>query len=618
MARKRHEFDNQTLKVSAYRDKFGIIPPNHDTSQPSVQIPTHVNITGIDPFILQYWKNIPLAREHLKKELAKLHSQLDPNFNIDKELRILCTITEDNIEARSHVKVWATDVKETVNALVSCIQVKRRLCVKKIWDLVLEKAKKVKQENKDVFLVKKDEESAIYVVGPTAKADTAYNQFDQICFELEQSMEQIKTKIELKGTDRLVFLKSAMMEKLKRDRPKMKMLLGQKDIEVEGPPRDILDTQNEIYSFMKLIEHRSLQLSAGKLKVLNAHLQKQNSYLEQSMKNLAAVIQVKSTTAVISGATDDIRKCEEILKNDIKETVQKISDEEKVALSDKIWTPFYDSLNKQSGGMMYLEVKTHRVEINIAAHKTDFNMILETVRQHLRKNTIKTAVAKVGKFPFKYIQRHMEKDLREIEQSFSSYSIKIEPSDDYSFKISGTEDGLTPAKKRVEGLKDPIRTKTYVVNSSGMLNYFMNDVMGQLFIKHTEDSNQVLIHHDGFRWVEEPQSGLPEEKQVKGPPFHIPEDEWVKEPQPDILENPQVKETTFHKPFSSLNSSTGQTFKEIEKVTHSTGVTIMAVVGNLPTHPVEIIVNAANGKLMHVGGLAKAIVDAGVYTYMNN
>ena len=128
MARKSHEFDNQTLKVRAYRDKFGIIPPNHDTTQPSVQIPTHVNITGIDPFILQYWRNIPLAREHLKKELAKLHSELDPNFNTDKELRILCTITEDDIEARSQVKAWATNVNESVNALVGGIQVKRRLC----------------------------------------------------------------------------------------------------------------------------------------------------------------------------------------------------------------------------------------------------------------------------------------------------------------------------------------------------------------------------------------------------------------------------------------------------------------------------------------------------------
>ena len=466
--------------------------------------------------------------------------------------------------------------------------------MKKIWDLVLDKARKLKQENKTIVLIEKDDEFAIYIVAPTAEVDTVYNQFDVICFELEQSVELIKSKVELKGTDLMVFQKSVIMERLARDRPKMKILIGVNKVELEGPTRDILDTQNEIHSFIQRIEHRKIQLSVGKLKVFKALLQQQNSYLELSMKNLTAVIQIEDTSAVVSGESGDVKKCEEILKSDIKEKAHKISKEEQVAVNGMIWTSFKNSLNAQCKGVLYLEFQNSISEINIAAHKTDFDMISERLQQHLRKNTIKTVSLQFDKLQVKYIQRHMEKDLRQIEQSLSSYCIKIERSDNYDFKISGTEDGLNPAKKRVEGLKDKIRTEKHAINSPGMLNYLKNEEMGQLFIKHQEDTHQVLIHYGDFVQVKQEKMDILEE--------------------PVIMKSPKIQEDTFLKPFfpQHVSAVRSTTTKEIRKVTHPSGVIVKAVVGDLTTHPVELIVNAANGKLKHIGGLAKAIVDRGM------
>lgn len=46
------------------------------------------------------------------------------------------------------------------------------------------------------------------------------------------------------------------------------------------------------------------------------------------------------------------------------------------------------------------------------------------------------------------------------------------------------------------------------------------------------------------------------------------------------------------------------------------GVTIMAVHGDITKLPVEVIVNAANSRLDHIGGLAKDIANKGYY-YIN-
>ena len=52
------------------------------------------------------------------------------------------------------------------------------------------------------------------------------------------------------------------------------------------------------------------------------------------------------------------------------------------------------------------------------------------------------------------------------------------------------------------------------------------------------------------------------------------------------------------------------TYKK-SKVILSSGVAVFTAMGNLTSYKVDAIVNAANDKLQHSGGIAKAIVDKG-------
>ena len=45
------------------------------------------------------------AKTHLEKELNKVHARPETNSS-DEVLRALCTITEDDVAARSQVKGW--------------------------------------------------------------------------------------------------------------------------------------------------------------------------------------------------------------------------------------------------------------------------------------------------------------------------------------------------------------------------------------------------------------------------------------------------------------------------------------------------------------------------------
>ena len=69
-----------------------------------------------------------------------------------------------------------------------------------------------------------------------------------------------------------------------------------------------------------------------------------------------------------------------------------------------------------------------------------------------------------------------------------------------------------------------------------------------------------------------------------------------------------------HRVKIEYRGQTGSNGSELEQVSHPSGVIVKVIVGDMTSHPVDAIVNAANGTLAHVGGLAKAIVDKGINT----
>ena len=596
-----HEFNQRPLKLSTYRERFGIIPLNHDPTQPCVQIPADIMVTGLDPNILQYWSDVPSAMTRLENELKKVHAKPEVSNSVGA-LRLVCTITKDNTDARSQVKDWASKAKETVTGATASILVRRRACLKKIWDTVCNEIRKIQQANRNVALIERADDSTIYIVGTASMVDSVYNQVDKMCVEFEQTSEHIKNMMELKGTDKAVFKKANLMEKLKQNHPKLNILLRKEDIELEGPARDLLDVQGKVHLFLKQIQTRKVDLTKGKMKVLQALLGQENSYLDRDLKQRTAVIQVEGASAVIYGIGQDLMKCEDILTTDIKEGSRKVSTDEQAALKGMLWKNFSASLSTKCEGVLFLELLENNSVIGISAYKADYDMVLENINQHIKKNTIKKLAVKMEGLEAAFMERRMKDQLREIERDFAAYCTKIELTNS-GFQISGTEDGLSPMKQRIEKLKEEILTDKQSVTSPGMMNYFKNEEMGRLFIKHQEDAHQVLIHH-----------GEPDPVRTDQVKEAVVKDLMILKPKETFPVNSSRMESPVTRPsFAMTNTApTPRNAAEVE-VKHPSGMKIKAVIGDLPTYQSDLIVNAANGKLKHVGGLAKAIVDKGNY-----
>ena len=569
LSKPKQQFEGRDLQLCVYRERLGIIPASHDTSQPCVQIPTDVILEDMDRNKVHFLKTVPTARKHAEEAVMKpLYAKIDWGHKSETELHVMCTLRKDEKDVRNIARDWEDRVKESTKFLVDYIKVEKRECLKKTWKDVCFEVQKIRKGSPSIAVIDRDDEFSIYVVGKAETVKKIYQQVDKMCDEIEQKLENMTDTIDLQDSERAVFLKTSQKQKLEKKYPKVRISLRQTDIKVEGPAKDLLSMQKELNFFLRTIHQRRLNLSKGQLKVLPMLQRQQKNLFSNSLQKLEVVMHVDGDKLVLFGTNEDMNKCEDLLKNTIKETTIEVSEEEQTALKENIWKDLSNALFMKCQGVLHVELQGNS-SVDLATRADDFNGALEEVKNHIRKNAIREVYVELEIAETRMIMQWMAGDVKKIEEDFERYSVRITAPDDCGFVITGTEDGILPAKTRTEKLTDKIITDRHTVTTPGMPYYFTQDV-GKYFLKSQEDRYQVIIHH------EDPN----QERRALG---------------------------TRRRPMPKPRSST----IELQQATHLSGVTVKVIVGDMTSHKVDAIVNAANANLAHVGGLAKAIVDKG-------
>ena len=77
-SRPKHRHEGRDLQLCVHRERLGIIPTTHDTSQPCVQIPTDIIVKDMDRNKVHFLKTVPEAKKHAQDAvMKKLHAKID-------------------------------------------------------------------------------------------------------------------------------------------------------------------------------------------------------------------------------------------------------------------------------------------------------------------------------------------------------------------------------------------------------------------------------------------------------------------------------------------------------------------------------------------------------------
>ena len=373
--------------------------------------------------------------------------------------------------------------------------------------------------------------------------------------------DDVKIHIQKNAVREVAFkLKNTQIEKIlqwmKIDEmyPKLNITLDHNTVQFTGPPNESLDAEKEIKCFLQNTQMKKLNLSRGKMSVFTMLQRQPESSFSHLFQNLKVVIQTEDGETILFGTVEDLKKFGGILKSNIEETTFVVSKIEQTSFKEDVWREFYTNLYMRYSGKLHLELLKSKSVVNLVAHAEDFEDILQEVKKHIQRNAVKDEIWKFETAHARMISQWMKEDLVKIEQDLERYYVKIHPKGNLGFLISSAGDGLELSKIRIERLASRIVMEEMTIKHPGMPYYFTQE-SGRYFIKSLEDRHRVIIDYTG---------------------------------------------------------QTGSNGNELKQVVHPSGVIVRVIVGDMTSHPVDAIVNAANGNLAHVGGLAKAIVDKGI------
>ena len=170
-----------------------------------------------------------------------------------------------------------------------------------------------------------------------------------------------------------------------------------------------------------------------------------------------------------------------------------------------------------------------------------------------------------------FLTEYCSKDVDEIERKLEEQSVRVHfVEDEGTMKIDGTKEGVKEAKTRMEAILSNIATDKISFKKPRMQKYLESEE-GNVFIKGIESKHKCLIRlteDDGGRSSKVLSTGA---------------------------------KAILDKPSSKLLCSYGTRKK----------VSLKVYKGDITAHRCDVIVNAANENLQHIGGVAKSIVDAG-------
>ncbi len=558
--------------MEVYYQHLGAIPPSHDTSKPFIKIPAYTVITNIDKvkkmFLLTHWD----GQQTVKTFLDQVYAEIDPKNRLDiADIRVLCTICEDQ-NAQTLAADWEKKVRIAIHDILAILAVEKRHCLKKIWQETCSKLDMLKS-NKLVMLHRDEADYCFNIVGPAEHIQTVVAQVEQVCSALEETLDHTSDTTDVDQHEMMVLERQNYIDKLCKKFPKLKITTTPNSITMEGLPNDMLKAQKSLNSCMRLMVNKLPNLSPVQLRTVQLlKVRELNDILAK--KHLDGVVYFRDNKFYIVSPEHEVDKLEMVVNKQLVEASIEVAQEEKLAVNGTKWETFIGALQEANEGMVYLQVSPDSSLISLGTTQTRMEGVVETLKRYLQKNATHTHIIHMDPAYVKMIGQVMKDDLRKIETDFQAYSVSINP-DVYGegpgFLIKGMEDGLANVTKRLQLLTEKIIPAEYALRSPGMPYYFAQTDMARIYREDLEREYRVVIE-------------LIDDSRPKAEPFMRPSDR-------------RGQQTTGHCQYLGEAQDSGMKVK--------------VYVGNMTTHKVDAIVNAANGELKHIGGLAKALLDKG-------
>ena len=418
------------------------------------------------------------------------------------------------------------------------------------------------------------------IIGRVAHVDKEQQKLQDLIHEVKEDTELMKSVVQVVEDNipksKLTLLKmSGICDRLRNDYRHLSIAVdssGQK-LSLTGPRNLIQEVKAEVFTFMSKIIEQTTELPANIINVLKRP--DVSEFIQDLLKQKAiqAVIlygqgQSSSEVKVVGVDSRNTKEANNVLQDAVQEKRHHLKAESAPVLESRIWKDFQSSIAPRYKVGITVDNRSRTIWVSGIAR--DVQECFKEVENFLEKNTILHNIIPLEYGTTRFLSEVWKSKLDGIKSELTNCSIGMRvAADNEGIEISGTAEGLEKCLPQLRALASAVQKDSVSIDKPGMKKFFLGE-KGSALLKATEEKHRCII--------------LPSER--------------AKE---EISASDTVTKEDVVGSAPELICS--YLTKEEKKIS--------VVKGDITKERVDAIVNAANGDLNHIGGLAAAIVREG-------
>ncbi|KAL4231447.1 Poly (ADP-ribose) polymerase [Mactra antiquata] len=567
-----HKIDGQLITVKPYIELFGL--PNECEK---IVHPGPLTLEAFDENKLKFFQYGSSRRMEFELQLKEIHAEFVWD---EKPFQVDCLLDVNNVSHKPLFKTWSDQVVEVVEKFTNLLEVKIIQINRSIWSDCLVAMRKVKVSDKNaVNVFPKEKEGIIVLVADENKIAEALAMITDAVGEVENREKKRKSSVEKRKdleTWKLQFLIKSKFKLLCEEiieNLKVDIDLDKQVIVFIGEKGTVDDAMIKMFECLQKVSPNVIHIGTENGKLI------QNESVEESIKEILAeddityVWTMKDDRLTVYCEDIDFHIIETaIWKKLVKITIPLDSGMHDV-LQSKEWKATEKKLRENLKGCV--EITEEKDVLCIYTLDTKQEEVSDKLREFLSKNTVYKEQMSIKPEIVRYITKAAKGMFEQEMKKLSDVGLKNAEFNPMGGVIAfeGTAEGIKAGKSMIQRLQNGIYRKQHTIKLEKVGQYLASS-KGKQCIEKVEALTPCCIQVGKSSLVSSVHS---------------------------ILKQPVLPDAPAR--FSKIVTCA--------EVTHSTGAKLVVCGGDITSLKVDVLVNAANKELQHVGGLAKIVASKG-------
>ncbi|XP_067405693.1 protein mono-ADP-ribosyltransferase PARP14-like [Emydura macquarii macquarii] len=561
---KQHSLNKVPISVYPYYSLLGTAL--YGKERPQIKMPEPV-ITSLDPYIWQFLQRDNRLIQEINHEMADCKCELIwPQPKCENPAITLCpsnALSKQRFMIRV-IKTWNEDVSKKFSCVMSKFKAVKCAINSVVWEATRNSLVK-----DGVLIIPDIPKKMVVLVGDAEIMGGAEQELKEIIEnarkEIEREKQSIEQTVSVHPGKYTVLRSTGLEENVHKEYPSLRISYDAlaKSINLRGVAAEVFKVKSDILEKVHSMAQKSINIHPYIFQFLQ-HVD--NETLSQSLftsNQINAFYELGTDNIIlIAGSPGVLLEAEEEMKKDL--TYKCIDVEDKSVLRKREWKELTNDLYKAHNCSKEIIIDELENQIVIAGY---FRAVAEAYQQLFDFIDRHTQVQKVIIAKSVAVVRFVEKEKSSIWLELKKKDVKIE------FGTQGKHKGISVSGPRVEVLQvvtkieqilSSLHSKNVVIDKPGAKVFFKEQE--HLYVTGVKQQFNCLIR-------------LQEEGEEHGEDCEV----------------------------SNVHKKQGQPHY---KMILQDGVVVAVYNGDLCSHPADVVVNASNEDLKHIGGLAEALLKA--------